>query len=125
MGIRWAAQRPFAAINTYREENLIENSARLGRVMLARLEAMKANQPMIGDVRGCGLYGCIELVKNRVTKEPIDARLQEKIKPMLMARGLSTLVKGHIIFVGPPLIITEEELQAGLNSIEAVIMEIS
>ena len=43
---------------------------------------------------------------------------------MLMAKGLSTLVKGHIIFIGPPLIISEDELHAGLDLIEEVIDEL-
>ncbi len=114
-----------AAINVYHEENLIENSANLGKVMLARLQEMKEKHTIIGDVRGSGLYGCIELVKDRNSKEPIDVTLQNKIKPMLMSRGLSTLVKGHIIFTGPPLIINEDQLIEGLDIIESVIAELA
>ncbi|MEM7335838.1 MAG: aminotransferase class III-fold pyridoxal phosphate-dependent enzyme [Chloroflexota bacterium] len=114
-----------AAINVYHEENLVENSAKLGKVMLARMEEIKAKYDIVGDVRGSGLYGCIELVKDRQTKEPIDADLQNKIKPMLMSRGLSTLVKGHIIFTGPPLIINEAQLLEGLDIIESVIADLA
>ena len=113
-----------ATIATYHEENLIENAACLGEMMLARMQQMMADHPIIGDVRGRGLFGCIELVRDRHTKEPIATELQNKLKPMLMARGLSTLVKGHIIFAGPPLIVTEAQLGWGLDMIEEVIAEI-
>ena len=113
-----------ATINVYHEENLIENSATLGKVMLSRLEEMKSKYDIIGDVRGSGLYGCVELVKDHQTKAPIDIEIQNKIKPMLMSRGLSTLVKGHIIFSGPPLIINEAQLLEGLGIIESVIADL-
>ncbi|MEM7118630.1 MAG: aminotransferase class III-fold pyridoxal phosphate-dependent enzyme, partial [Chloroflexota bacterium] len=113
-----------ATINTYREENLIENAAKMGNIVNERLAKMKAEHPMIGDVRNTGLFGCIELVKDRETREPIDIELQNKVKPMLMARGLSTLVKGYIIFVGPPLIVSEAEIHMGLDIIEEVITEL-
>ncbi len=113
-----------ATIQAYKEENLVENAANMGKVMLERLEQMKAAHPMIGDVRGSGLFGCLELVKDHTSKTPISAELQAKIKPMLMARGLSTLVKGHIIFTGPPLIVTKGQLLEGLDIIEEVVCEL-
>ena len=113
-----------AAIETYKEEGLVENSAALGEVLAARFAKMSAAHPMIGDARNVGLFGCIELVGDRQTKEPISAELQAGIKSTLMKKGLSTLVKGHIIFVGPPLIISEEELMQGLDIIEGVITDL-
>lgn len=114
-----------STINTYREENLIENAANMGKIVDKRLAQMKATYPIIGDVRNCGLFGCIELVQDRTTKEPIPASIHTQLKPMLMARGLSTLVKEHIIFIGPPLIINETQLHEGLNVIEEVIQHFS
>ncbi len=114
-----------ACIKVYHTEKLIENAAQMGTIVDARLAKMKADHPIIGDVRNIGLFGCIELVSDHAAKTPIAAALQAKIKPMLMARGLSTLVKGHIIFVGPPLIITEALLHEGLDIIEGVITELS
>lgn len=113
-----------AAIDCYREENLIENAAHLGERMRHRLETMRKTYSIIGDVRGLGLFGCLELVEDRDTRKPISKEIQARLKPALMARGLSTLVKEHIIFTGPPLIITENELREGLDIIEAVIQEI-
>ncbi|MFT5193006.1 MAG: taurine--2-oxoglutarate transaminase [Cellvibrionaceae bacterium] len=104
-----------ATIKAYEEENLIENAAKMGTVLTQRLAQIKSDYKLIGDVRNSGLFGCIELVQDRETKELIPAVLQDKIKPMLMAKGLSTLVKGHIILVAPPLIISEDELHTGLD----------
>ncbi|MEM9774765.1 MAG: aspartate aminotransferase family protein, partial [Chloroflexota bacterium] len=84
----------------------------------------QAKYELIGDARNSGLFGCFELVKDRQTKEPIPAEMHAPIKGKLMAKRLSTLVKEHIIFVGPPLIISEEELHAGLDIIEEVIREL-
>lgn len=109
-----------AAIQTYHEENLVENAAAMGKVIKERMAKMHTDHPLIGDARISGLFGAIELVKDRKTKEPLDA----PIKAMLMERGLSTLVKGHIIFVGPPLIVTEEQVHDGMDIIEAVIAEL-
>ena len=114
-----------ATLEVYHKDNLIERSARLGEVLRARIEQMKSHYPIIGDVRNKGLFGALELVSNRDTKEPLDPKIAATIKPKLMAKGLSTLVKGHIIFVGPPLIISEEELLYGLGLIEDVIKELS
>ena len=114
-----------ATLEVYKNENLIENSATLGKVLRERLEKLKTQYDVIGDVRNKGLFGAIELVQNRETKEPLSASIASKLKPMLMAKGLSTLVKGHIIFVGPPLIVSKEELLYGLTLIEEVIQEIN
>ena len=114
-----------ATLQVYNDENLIENAARMGVQMLERLEAMQAKYQIIGDARGSGLFGGLELVADRETRAPLSAELQATIKPMLMARGLSTLVKGHIIFTGPPLIVTEAELHEGLDIIEQVVKELS
>ena len=114
-----------ATLEVYKNDNLIENSAKLGEVLRGRLESIKAKHPIVGDVRSKGLFGCLELVQDYKTKEPLDVNLAATIKPKLMAKGLSTLVKGHIIFVGPPLIVSEEELHHGLDLIEEVIEGIS
>ncbi len=57
---------------SYREENLIERSRKLGAVMLQRLREMQKRHEVIGDVRGSGgLFAVVELVKNRETRESL------------------------------------------------------
>jgi taurine--2-oxoglutarate transaminase len=107
-----------AALQVYQEEGLIENSARLGKVLGACLEDMKARHPSVGDVRYIGLFSAIELVKNRATKEPLQAAPLAKV---LRDRGLSTLTPANLISITPPLTITETELREGLKIIDEVL----
>ena len=58
-------------LKIYEDDNLIENTVAMGRYVEARVEEMKLKHPSIGDFRNTGLLGCIELVKDRKTKEPM------------------------------------------------------
>src|SRR6478735_9374956 len=63
-----------AALETlkiYDDDNLIENAVAMGNYLDVRIEGLKTKHPSIGDWRNTGLLGCIELVKNRTTKEPM------------------------------------------------------
>jgi taurine--2-oxoglutarate transaminase len=107
-----------AALQVYQEEGLVENSARLGQVLGACLEDMKARHPSVGDVRYIGLFSAIELVKNRATKEPLQAA---PLARLLRDRGLSTLTPANLLTITPPLCITETELRDGLRIIDEVL----
>lgn len=104
-----------ATLGVYQEEGLIENAARLGRILGQRLEEIKARHPAVGDVRYIGLFSAIELVKDRATKEPMPSAI---LSQALRERGLSTLLLGNLVTVSPPLCITEAELRAGLEIID-------
>jgi taurine---2-oxoglutarate transaminase len=104
-----------ATLKVYEEEGLIENAARLGKVLGQRLEEIKARHPSVGDVRYIGLFSAIELVQDRVTKEPLASAI---LSPALRERGLSTLLLGNLVTASPPLCITEAELRAGLQIID-------
>jgi len=58
-------------IQIYQEDNLIENSEKMGKYLLEKAIELKDRHPCIGDVRGLGLFVGLELVKNRKTREPI------------------------------------------------------
>jgi len=104
-----------ATVQVYQEDNLIENSAHLGRILGERLEEIKARHPSVGDVRYVGLFSVIELVKDRVTKEPQPSASLNKF---LRERGLFTFLPSNLIFVTPPLCITEAQLNEGLAIID-------
>ena len=92
-------------MEVYEEDDLIENAAKVGQYLGKRLEEIKARHPSVGDVRYIGLFSALELVKNRETKEPIDP-LTEVCK-FLRDNGLFTFNFHNILFVVPPLCITE------------------
>jgi taurine--2-oxoglutarate transaminase len=107
-----------AAINVYKEDHLIENSKVLGKLLGEELERIKKAHVSVGDVRYIGLFSVIELVKDRATKEPMDAGTMGAIRNQLAADGLTTFVSQSWVFACPPLCITRDELLTGLNIVE-------
>jgi taurine---2-oxoglutarate transaminase len=105
----------FATLQAYHEDGLIENAARLGPILGRRLEDLKRRHPAVGDVRSIGLFSAIELVKSRETKEPLPASIVAKF---LRGEGLFTFLPSNLIFVTPPLCITEAQLDEGLVLID-------
>ncbi len=115
-----------ATLAVIHEEKLIENAERQGIYILKRLEEMKEEHNIIGDVRGKGLIIGIELVKNRKTKEPAAAEAA-KICFRAWELGLTTIVMGihaNVIEITPPLIITQEDAEKGLVRLENAIKDV-
>jgi taurine--2-oxoglutarate transaminase len=109
-----------AAIDAYREDGLVERSRRLGPVLRGRLARLATRHRVIGDVRGGhGLFGVLELVRDRTTREPLAPWPQ--VAPALAAllaealsAGVSFGSRGNLILVAPPLVIEEHELETAL-----------
>jgi len=121
-----------AALETlkiYEDENLIENTVQMGKYMDAQMELLIQKHPSIGDWRNTGLLGCIELVKNRETKEPMapfnpkpaDMVVMNKVAAKVKELGMHTFVKWNYIFVAPPLCVTKEQIDEGLAIISEAI----
>jgi taurine--2-oxoglutarate transaminase len=113
-----------ACMKVYQEDNLIENAEKMGKVLEAGLNKLKEKHRCVGDVRGIGLFWLLELVKNRETKEPMNGFNKPTTEPMakvagrLKELGMSTFVRWDWVFAVPPLCITPEELQEGLDMID-------
>ena len=112
------------------EEGLIENSRVLGEWLLEELDELKKH-PNVGDVRGKGLLAGIELVKDKVTKEPIEESLAASVVAKCRAKGViigktSDTVAGYnnIITMSPPLSITKEELAILVSVVKESINEL-
>lgn len=116
-----------ANMEVYHNENLIERSRTMGKVLRRGLTDLAEKHPVIGDIRGAGLHQVIELVKNRDTREPLSAFNKPFSDPMkkaavaLKQNGLSTMVRWNMIFSCPPLIVTEEQIQEGLSILDGVL----
>ena len=96
----------------------VANAARVGDLMLKRLEGWKKTHPIVGDVRGRGLMIGIELVKNKQTREPAS-ELRNRVEYLAFERGLLILGCGETsIRLCPPLILTEEEATVALDILE-------
>jgi len=113
-----------ATIDYIETHNLVEHARDLGRYCLERLQAMKDRQPLIGDVRGLGLFLGIELVKDRQTRERAHDEA-EAVMYAALSRGLSfKLTMGNIITLTPALTITRKEMIEALDIIERCIAEV-
>ena len=116
-------------IKIYEDENLVENAAAMGQYIDEQVELMKVIHPSIGDFRNTGLLGCIELVKNRQTKEPMapfnakpdEMVVMNKVAAKIRELGMYTFVRWNYIFIAPPLIVTKEQIDEGLAIISEAI----
>jgi taurine--2-oxoglutarate transaminase len=116
-------------LKIYEEDDLIENARAMGKYIDERMEELKKKHPSIGDWRNTGLLGCIELVKNRTTKEPMapfNAKPEEmvvmnKVAARLKELGMYTFVRWNYIFIAPPLCINKEQIDEGLAMISDAI----
>ena len=116
-----SAAAAVATLKVYKEEGLVENSRRLGFVLAERLQEMKTRYESVGDVRSIGLFSVIELVSDRHSRQPMEGAVMDTIKRRLFADGLTTFINKNMLFVCPPLSITETELLEGLGIIERAI----
>ena len=116
-----------ACVNYYKEANILENVNKVGKVLGELLEDIKSKHACVGDVRYIGLFSSIELVKNKDTKEPLVPYGKDpegkmgKIIGALKAKGFMTYSHENMIFVSPPLIITEEQLREEMAKVDEVL----
>ena len=113
-----------AAINFIEKNNLVRHSRDLGKYTLEKAEKMMERHPLIGAVRGIGLFTGIELVKDRKTREGATEEAEEVMYKAL-SRGVSfKLTMGNILTLTPALVITREEMDFALDAIEKSIAEV-
>lgn len=119
-----------ACVNYYQEANILENVNKEGKTLGEILEKLKEKHPCVGDVRYIGLFTSIELVKDRKTKEPLvpygkdpEGRMG-KIIGALKAKGFMTYSHENMIFVSPPLIITEEQIKEEMVKVDEVLSDV-
>jgi taurine--2-oxoglutarate transaminase len=104
-----------ATIDVMEQDGLVGNSKRMGEVLGAHHRAMAEKHPSVGRYRNIGLFGILELVKNRDTMEPLSPfnvtnTTMQAINRYLLDHGVSTMIRWHNIMTNPPLCITEEQL---------------
>jgi taurine---2-oxoglutarate transaminase len=115
-----------AAVNVLIDDKLVENAAAQGAYLAQRMDALKEKHPSIGDVRHIGLFSIFEIVKNRVTKEPMapynatakEMEVMNMVKKFFNDNGLFTFVRWNNFFANPPLCVTKAELDEGLEIID-------
>ena len=118
-----------AAVRAYEDEKLIERSRRLGGEMFAELKRLRQRHRFIGDVRGGrGLFAIVELVSDQNIRAPLAPWPQTPPQLTVLvqkarALGVSFAVRGNLIILAPPLVITEGELSDGLALLDRLLTE--
>jgi taurine--2-oxoglutarate transaminase len=112
-----------ATIAVYEEDGLIDRAKQMGKVMAGHMRALESKHPIVGAARSLGLFGMLEIVKDRKSMEPM-APFNGTSEPMLALNkffrqeGLYTFVRWNTIMTNPPLTISEEELAHGFGIID-------
>jgi taurine--2-oxoglutarate transaminase len=118
-----ACAAALATIAVYEEDGLIDRAARTGELMRSLLADLEARHPCVGATRSIGLFGIVELVRDRATRQPLAPFNGTSPEMQALARffrdeGLYTFVRWNTFFTNPPLCITEAELREGFEIID-------
>jgi len=118
-----ACAAALATISVYEEDGLIENTRRMGALLTDLLNDLKERHPSVGVTRNIGLFGIVELVRDRETREPMapfngtSPEMQELGK-FFRQQGLYTLVRWNTFYTNPPLCINEEQLREAIAIVD-------
>jgi adenosylmethionine-8-amino-7-oxononanoate aminotransferase len=112
-----------ANIHVMREDKLVEHAAGMGPVLKRMLTDLGEAHSSVGEVRSIGLFGILELVRDRKTKEPMapwnsSSPEMAALKKYCLEHGLFLYTHWHTILIIPPLIITEEQLKDGFDILD-------
>ncbi len=122
-----ACTAALAVLETIAKENLMERATALGQTAMERFKEMQERYPVVGDVRGLGAMVGIELVNDRLSKEPAP-EATKKVMQYCYEHGLILVKAGmhdNIVRLLLPLVTTDEQLLAGLEVIEASLASLS
>ena len=104
-----------ASIGIYEEEGVLEQARHLGNDIIGpALRDMQSRHSSIGEVRGLGVFWAIELVKDRETREPMDAATMGKVVAACKAKGMWPMLAVNRIHVVPPCNAPDDLVREGL-----------
>ncbi len=112
-----------ATIRVYEEDNLIENSRKMGVIMKDLGAELQKKHPSVGAVRSIGLFGIVELIRGRKTKQPMapfngTSEEMAALGRFFRENGLYTLVRWNTFYTNPPLCINEQQLREAFAIID-------
>jgi taurine--2-oxoglutarate transaminase len=105
-----------ATIRVYEEDGLIDNAKKMGAVLKELGAELQAKHPSVGAVRSIGLFGIVELVRSRKTRQPLapfngTSDEMAALGRFFREQGLYTFVRWNTFFTNPPLCINEEQMR--------------
>jgi len=112
-----------AVLKVLEEEDIVGNAKRMGKVMAQIHEDLKKKHPSVGDVRSIGLFGAIEMVKNKETREPLapfatTSEAMTKVAAYLKEHGIYAFAYSNILHTNPPLVVNEHELREAFDVVD-------
>jgi len=113
-----ASTAAYITLKSIIDEELVENSRKVGEFMMKKLNELKDKFPIIGEVRGKGLMIGIELVKGKNSKVKLDKKYTEMFFHECLKRGLIIMGYNPDIRVYPPLIVNEDIAEEGISIME-------
>jgi taurine--2-oxoglutarate transaminase len=125
-----ACAAALATLDVYEQDHLIDRARKTGVLMRELLDDLERKHEIVGAARSIGLFGLVELVKDRTTREPLapfngSSPAMTRLGRFFREHGLYTMVRWNTFFTNPPLIITEDELRHGFSIIDAALTEIA
>ena len=118
-----ACAAALATIAAYEEDGMIENARRMGAILKDHLADLERRHPSVGAVRSIGLFGIVELVRDRKTRQPLapyngTSPEMAALGKFFRQEGLYTFVRWNSFFTNPPLCVTEEQMREGFAIID-------
>ncbi|HET7209447.1 MAG TPA: aminotransferase class III-fold pyridoxal phosphate-dependent enzyme [Terriglobales bacterium] len=112
-----------ATIRVYEEDGLIQNAKRMGAVMKELGADLQKRHPSVGEVRSIGLFGIVELIRSRKTRQPMapfngTSEEMTALGRFFREQGLYTLVRWNTFYTNPPLCINEQQLREAFAIID-------
>jgi 4-aminobutyrate aminotransferase-like enzyme len=111
-----------AVLDVLKDERLLENARSTGDYVIAGLKRLQGKHPLIGDVRGRGLFFAVEMVKDRQTREPAGSDTKRIVNGMRERGVLISRIGPHdnILKIRPPMVFNEENADLLLQTLDAV-----
>jgi len=104
-----------AALAAMADEGIVEHADRIGAEVLGPgLARLQDAHPIVGEVRGVGVFWAVELVADRTTRAPVPASVMGRVKAELMSRGLLPFLADNRVHVVPPCVVTADECARAL-----------
>ncbi|MGB0006463.1 MAG: aminotransferase class III-fold pyridoxal phosphate-dependent enzyme [Candidatus Sulfotelmatobacter sp.] len=112
-----------ATIRVYEEDGLIDNAKKMGAILTQLGTELQAKHPSVGAVRSSGLFGIVELIRNRKTRQPMapfngTSDEMAALGRFFREQGLYTFVRWNTFFTNPPLCINEQQLREAFAIID-------
>jgi len=130
-GLTYGAHPPalaaaLATISVYEEDGLIEHARKLSEVMRAHHARLAERHASVGAARNIGLFGVLELIRDRATLEPMapfngSSDEMKAVERHLLEHGLYTFVRWWNVMTNPPLCISEKQLADGFEIIDGAL----